>query len=238
MPMITFFDRSDRFLIPFLLLMVVGTAFVYPLLPDSVAIQFNPATSEASSIVHKSFGIWGSMGLMAILLLICNASKFMPPIRPLFDDGAPSVQQIEAANTSKAILIRIKSAIIVAVATLHVGIILFNLDILPYPIFSLLTIGFVVLILLYMARVLVIFNPPVNLWEEEQPAEVKKVANRYIAIGLMVMAASIAGMRFINSTEWVLIWVLFTTIFAPLALIVFGIVKAKKKWEEIETEAG
>lgn len=58
MPKITFFDRSDGFLIPFLILLVIGTAFVYPLLPNSVAIQFNPATSEATSMVHKSFGIW------------------------------------------------------------------------------------------------------------------------------------------------------------------------------------
>ncbi|QQK78975.1 hypothetical protein HUG20_03005 [Salicibibacter cibi] len=236
MPTITFFDRSDRFLIPILILLMIGTAFVYPLLPDAVAIQFNPATSEASSSVHKNFGVWGLIGVMVIILFICNASKFMPPIRPLFDDGAPSVQQIEAANISKAMLIRIKCAIIIAFTALHVGIILFNLDALPYPIFSLLTTGFVVLMLLYFARLIATFNPPVNLWEEEQPTEVKKVANRYIATGLMVMAASIVSMHFINSTEWVLIWVALATIVAPLALMVFGIVKAKKKWEQIEAD--
>ncbi|AXF57085.1 hypothetical protein DT065_14475 [Salicibibacter kimchii] len=234
MPKITFFDRSDRFLIPFLILLAIGTAFIYPLLPDSVAIQFNPATSEVSSIVHKSFGTWGSMGLMVILLFICNATKFLPPIRPLFDHETPSAQQIEAANASNAMLIRIKCAIIIAVTALHIGKILFNLDVLPYPIFSLLTIGFVILMLLYMARLIVRFNPPVNLWEEAQPTEVKKVANRYIAIGITVMAASLASMRFFNSTELLLPWVVLTTIFTPLALVAFGIVKAKKKWEQIE----
>ncbi|QDI92252.1 hypothetical protein EPH95_14510 [Salicibibacter halophilus] len=236
MPKITFFDRSDGFLIPFLILLVIGTTFVYPLLPDSVAIQFNPATSEATSMVHKSFGIWGLIGLMAVILVICNASKYLPPIRPLFDHGEPSNQQIEAASISKAMLIRVKCAIIIAVGALHVGIILFNLDALPYPIFSLFTTGFIVLMLLYLARLMVTFNPPMNIWEKEQPIEVRKVANRYIAIGITVMAASIASMRFFTSTEWLLPWVVLTTIFTPLALIGVGIVKAKKKWEEIEAD--